>query len=484
MKKRIICSLICISLLLLPAGCGKEGSGSGSGRSGKLDSLLGRTSETGSESASDSATEQNTGQNRKDPLPEEQEAGHDILKSKWQFYKDDETGTEGALLIGYSPEGTFNVKLNTVCYEEKNLCFRFCNICINGCIRVPDFNVNYLGETDKDSEYLKHVIYSSMKDWKQSMLKAEDGKVHSVEFDYSINLMGETIDAYRLTDDLTPVYEEKIRLQFPEEYSYGILLDSSRGARADSQVLYEDDQKTIRLLGFGGFPEGTSPPKPHFYLEVHNKTSEKQVFQFAGIIVNGMYINQRKSISLEAGRTDFVDLELLDDDFDDQGIESISEMSLLLSSNVHFKEQDSDFTNTVTLCPISLSEAGEMSDRRDEGVELYHENGLRICLLKRDRQEQGEGIRFEWCFSFTNETDDFLLLQTENVIVNGEEMDSSFGNFSLYCSVAPHTTTYSGGTHDFDTVTDEPKISFDINVVNEGNDRFLFRTKAIEVKPE
>ena len=479
MKEKIIKLLICISLLFLLVGCGKDESGSG--RSGKLDSLLGHTSETGTEDASESATEHTSGQDKDDPIPGGQDESRDILKSKWMFYQDNETATEGALLIGYSPEGTFNVKLNTVCYEEKNICFRFCNICINGCIRVPDYNVNYLGETSKDSEYLDHVVYKTMTDWQQSILKAEDGKVHSIEFDFSVNLMGEEIDAYKLTKDLTPVYEEKIRLQFPEDYSYGILLDSFRGARADGQILYEDDQKLIRLLGFGGFPDGRSL-YPHFYLEVHNKTSENLVFQFAGIIVNGMYLDIRNSVSLEAGRTDFVDLELLDEEFDDQEIESINEVSLILSSNVHFITNDTDYASTVTLCQVPLSEAGEITGNRNEGMELYHENGIRICLIKRncEKPEYSENLRYEWIYAVSNESEDFLMLQSEDEKADDEEVS----DLSLYFSLAPGSTRYITQCHEVAVDEKEPKISFDLNVVNAGNDRFLFKTKSIEVNPE
>ena len=466
--------------MILICGCGKTG-GHDSG------DFLRRASESGSESTEEDTMESTSEQDGNNPASNNTESDRDTLQSKWSIYKNTESGTESNLLIGYDPKGQLAVYLNTICYEGESLCFQLCNVCLNGNIRVPDCYVLYYGSLEKSmGTNVDHVIYTSLNDFQQVMMEVEDGKIQSIEFDYFISMIGSNSKSYDPPDDLTEVYHERIRLQFPEEYSYGILLDSFLGARAEGQMIFDDDRKSIRLVEFGGFP-GIIGTDPYLYLEFSNRTDKTVSFQLAGLIVNGMFIEKRQSISLKAGLTEFVDLNLSESEFEGKEVDRISELSLLFLTVDNSQENDNVYSNNVVICPIQLSEKCNASGEREDGIELYHENGIRIGLKKRNQEDSYlvDGIRYEWTLAITNETDKYVRIQSDEEKIDGVDSEDSLYGFSLYGYVAPNTTTYLTCSEYRNMSESEPRISFHLVAVDAGNDRLLFRTdQPIEIEPE
>ena len=199
-----------------------------------------------------------------------------------------------------------------------------------------------------------------------------------------------------------------------------------------------------------------------------------------------MFLVKNRTVSLKAGMTEFLDVDLDPGKIGEQEIDSISEMALVLSSNAVFLVKDKDTVNPVAVCPIELSEKGDGDGERDDGTEYYHDNGIRICLKKRDRivdDEKGT-VRYEWTFAIINETDDFLTVSSVNKSVDRELSEDDF----FYCvreNVAPHTTVYATAYCRFNAMVDEPTISFQIEVVDNGENKFLFKTdQRIVVNPE
>lgn len=476
MRRRNVFAVLLVSLIFL-SGCGN--SGKDTGGSGKADLFTRVSTETGSESDMESTTELSTDQSS-DGNERKPREDKDILKTKWPFYQDTESGTSAELRIGYNAQGLMEVMLNTSCYEERDLLFQLSGIRINDRIRASDYSVEYSGYSEKDSADLKHEVETPLEDWKNVIQKMGGEIVHSIEFDFSIKPNGKEVS------DTAPIHEEKILLQFPEDYRYGSIMDSFMGARADGQVVYEDERKTVRLIGFGAFNSSYNGLEPHLFLEVRNRSDTDTAFVIEGVILNGMFLDKNWTVSLKAGMTEFLDVDLDPGKIGEQEIDSISEMALVLSSNAVFLVKDKDTVNPVAVCPIELSEKGDGDGERDDGTEYYHDNGIRICLKKRDRivdDEKGT-VRYEWTFALINETDDLLTVSSVNKSVDRELSENDY----FYCvreSIAPHTTVYATAYCRFNAMVDEPAISFQIEVVNTGENKYMFKTdQSIVVNPE
>ena len=478
MKKKIILAVIWFSSVVLLVGCGK--SESDKDRSGKLIDLLGTTTQSDSGTKTESVTESMKDRDEEkietEPQPEK-----DILQTKWQFYRNPETGTEADILIGCDSDGLLSIMLKTSSFEEQDLYFQLSDIRINENTRVPDWSLDYYGKKSKDSEYLNHVVFTSMKEWIQAVQRAEDGLVHRISFNFKMSRIDD-----KFAKELTLLYEEQIVLEFPEEYRYGSLLDVYLDARADGQTIYEDEKKVIRLLGFGGFPTNYDRGDPHFLYEISNRSDEAISFRINGYIINGKYVSRGDTFSLKANRTEFFNQEISSLGISEQKIESIADISVLITFNTPFYEQDKDIVDNIVTCPIQLSEAGTVSSEREDGTELYHENGIRMSLTDRNRIEDNEKgiVRYEWTLAITNETDKYLEIDSDNPLVNGVGNEDS-SPFYLYVDIAPNAMIYSTIEYESDTMEDEPEISFQMYQIDAGNEKLLHHTEQpIVISPK
>ena len=453
MRRKTAIFMLLLWCVIICANCGGKKSGDSSENGGFREKIT--SSET---EENDSTTE--TG------FTDEQST--ETLKSFWPYYEED--GVSMGLLIGNSNEGKLEMRMRFACYEEKDIRISLKNVMFNDSVRSMDSYFDYEGKKRAGEDSLNHVIYHTDDDWTVAIQNLPFERIQSLSFLLVIsNIIRDENNVY---DNYEVVLEKQIQLSFPEEYEYGLIFEPYLEAAAEKQVLLEDDTRKISLIQFGGY-FSINRVQPEIAFEFTNKTDNNLTINIPGVIVNGMYFQDGASAELRPHQTMFKSGEL--SGLEKQELDSIQELSVLVTSYKKWYEGEKSNSNGVDICPVVLSQSGVSKQEWEKGTTLYEKNGLRIGLRQNvQREECDDGrIKYTWYFSIFNDTDDFQKLDIASIKKDDELLNLADSIFPS--TIGPHSMVYSRYDFYCEEKEERPTISLYLNVINAANDSLLYQ---------
>lgn len=189
-------------------------------------------------------------------------------------------------------------------------------------------------------------------------------------------------------------------------------------------VLY--DQNGVRITATGLTTDSILGSELNLLVE--NDSAENILVQPDYCMVNGYMMDGLLSADVAAGKKANDSVDFLRNVLARCGIETITDITLDLVIS------DGDTWQTLyETGPVALqtSAAGSYTQTYDDsGEEIYNQNGIRIVAKSVDDDLFGKGIRFY----LENNTDTAVVVNAENVSVNGYMMTDLF-----YSDLAPHS---------------------------------------------
>lgn len=202
----------------------------------------------------------------------------------------------------------------------------------------------------------------------------------------------------------------------PDEYSISYR-EPACGILAKEQVLVEDKEKKITLLGLGG--DG-SYSTIEGVLKIENYSTENLCFCVSGVSLDGITIPAVSSnVTVYPQTTVYSDFLVSDDMLEEMGITSAHGIELFIES------MDSEWIagfSEFKRYKIDLEVSGEPAVFKEGNKVLFEENGIRIALL-----DTGENstVGRSWIVSVVNESENDYQLDVSNISINGKEYKNS-----------------------------------------------------------
>lgn len=193
--------------------------------------------------------------------------------------------------------------------------------------------------------------------------------------------------------------------------------DPLYGARAEEQVLVDNTQMKVTLLGLGCLEDDYSL-LPNYVLRVENKTPDALTLAVSGVAINQVYDEGGPTLHLPGNHIGYLAGTISTYDFDDLGITQIESVDLLLS----IIENDSiagGFSRSA-LFPIALAEAGvQETPFREYSTVIFDKEGVRIAL---DLSKYHYTYSNDPSFSMTvyNDSDKNIIPKLCNMSINGK----------------------------------------------------------------
>lgn len=212
-------------------------------------------------------------------------------------------------------------------------------------------------------------------------------------------------------------------------------------------VIY--DQNGIRITAAGLTTDSLLGPELNLLVE--NDSTQNILVQPDYCMVNSYMMDGLLSTDVAAGKKANDSVDFLRNVLARCGIETITDITLDLVISDGDTYQTLYETGPVTL---QTSAAGTYTQTYDDsGEEIYNQNGIRIVAKSVDDDLFGKGIRFY----LENNTDTAVVVNAENVSVNGYMMTDLF-----YSDLAPHSHALDSLTllsseleeNNIDTITD------------------------------
>lgn len=149
-------------------------------------------------------------------------------------------------------------------------------------------------------------------------------------------------------------------------------------ARAEKQVIYQDDSLRLTLLGMGA--GGSYSDSLYGILLAENRTDSYLTTDINGVVINGLFVSCGSSpVQIAPGLTAYIKLELGSYKLEELSFTGIERLSLL----VRTVQDHYVFTgfSTPIWCDIVLSEKAEAVEPFREAQQvIYEQNGIRIAV--------------------------------------------------------------------------------------------------------
>ena len=209
------------------------------------------------------------------------------------------------------------------------------------------------------------------------------------------------------------------------------------------------DQDGIRVTATGLSTDSLFGPELNLLVE--NDSAQNIVVQPNYCMVNGYMMDGLLSADVAAGKKANDTLDFLSNALARCGIETITDIELDLVVSDGDSWQTLYETGPVIL---QTSAAGQYTQTYDDsGEEIYNQNGIRVVAKSVNDDLFGMGIKFY----LENNTDKAIIVNTDNVSVNGYMMTDLFYSDLAPRSHAVDTLTLLGSEledNHIDTITD------------------------------
>ena len=209
------------------------------------------------------------------------------------------------------------------------------------------------------------------------------------------------------------------------------------------------DQDGIRITATGLSTDSLFGPELNLLVE--NDSAQNIVVQPNYCMVNGYMMDGLLSADVAAGKKANETLDFLSNALARCGIETITDIELDLVVSDGDSWQTLYETGPVIL---QTSAAGQYTQTYDDsGEEIYNQNGIRVVAKSVNDDLFGMGIKFY----LENNTDKAIIVNTDNVSVNGYMMTDLFYSDLAPRSHAVDTLTLLGSEledNHIDTITD------------------------------
>ena len=188
-----------------------------------------------------------------------------------------------------------------------------------------------------------------------------------------------------LSDEVT------VDASFPDGLEMGPIVIPYLGAKAERQILYEDERAKITVLSLGNNTPGEDFLMTcELLLLAENKSSEPLTVAFPRQIVNGIAMGYGcDSQEIGPGGSAFFKCSSSSGRFEKLGIPSIGSYAVQIS----FGEEDaiSSIVKGGTVYPITLSESGDETHRELTDNVILEDDGLKIAELVPNEEETEKG---------------------------------------------------------------------------------------------
>lgn len=186
------------------------------------------------------------------------------------------------------------------------------------------------------------------------------------------------------------------------------------------------DQDGIRITATGLSTDSLFGPELNLLVE--NDSTQNIVVQPNYCMVNGYMMDGLLSADVAAGKKANDSLDFLSNVLARCGIETITDIELDLVISNGDSWQTLYETGPVTLQTSAAGQYTQVYD--DSGEEIYNQNGIRVVAKSVNDDLFGMGIKFY----LENNTDQAVVVNTDNVSVNGYMMTDLF-----YADLAPQS---------------------------------------------
>ena len=191
-----------------------------------------------------------------------------------------------------------------------------------------------------------------------------------------------------------------------------------RDILAPEQVLLENDQMRITLLGLGGNEDSDSL---HGAVCMENLTDETIYLGPNGASFDGIFVSVSGGTFEIPPHCKVYDNLFIDcEDLDASGITSAREASLLFQAKQTTKTTGGGGFAQQFILPIVLSEKGSAAHLQEGSRVLFNEDGIRITYLYQEESYSG----YYWYITVENTTDRYISLDLANETVNGRVLEN------------------------------------------------------------
>jgi hypothetical protein len=210
------------------------------------------------------------------------------------------------------------------------------------------------------------------------------------------------------------------------------------GARAEDQILLENDEVSIRLLYMGADESDFAGN----LLQITNKTDHPLYIASEGTNVNGVFFDGGGNYEIGPHMTEYSGTWMPgEQDYQECGITGIGSIS------IPFRISENKWLwfygdGETTWCNVDLAEhADAAADFPSDGKVLYEEDGLKVTLLRSGLGEymvRGKEQKIpEWFLSIENDTDQDISLDIADVTEDGEKKGNDVRKQLSYMEVSP-----------------------------------------------
>ncbi len=205
----------------------------------------------------------------------------------------------------------------------------------------------------------------------------------------------------------------------------GVVHASYKKGRADEQVLVDNEQIRITLLGLGNYLSKETVKLMEGLVLFENKSEDILPIGVMGIRINYMdYDVVCKSMSLNPGESSFINFYVVENNRN--SIQSISNISLLILS------KEEEITGTVraeggSWYDVTLSEAVDEKEMIIEGEKIFDENDIQIYYQGQQVNTYNSENRgtYIWDFLVINNSEEDIEVHFKNEKTNGKEAENS-----------------------------------------------------------
>ena len=236
------------------------------------------------------------------------------------------------------------------------------------------------------------------------------------------------------------------------------------GATASEQILYEDEKLKLTLMEWGQDPSRDSYISAIVCFE--NNSEESIPVMVSGMGLNGIYFDGSDPVNfLKPGQKSYATYSILCSDVEDEGITSISEVSLLILTD---ESQNTGIVNYDggVWYPVVLDEQGDVQKDFAEGEVLYEDEDVRISYIGQEKREWTDGGGYyKWNLAVVNNSDENVRVAMIDVLVDGTPKDTwETNNQVIYLAsadVPAHSNRYIEiSASYYDELLPQPEIQF------------------------
>lgn len=200
------------------------------------------------------------------------------------------------------------------------------------------------------------------------------------------------------------------------------------GARAEEQVLADNEEMKVTLLGLGTLTDADLMT-PQYVLRVENKTDGPLTLSMEGMALNSIYFAGGSKLTLPGHHTGYLSGTVPIYDLSDMDITQIYSVQLLIST-VTNDSIAGGFSKPVWYA-LELAEQGALQPFREAGTVIYEKDGVRIAL---DLEEYFYSGSADPTFRMTvyNGSQQNILPKIRNVTVNGIPVSENDTELSIF----------------------------------------------------